>query len=57
MLMNSNTYPQPAPPKQKPPPEKNAHLKGHRRFNADLKDLKEECARGISQHGSKVSRD
>jgi ubiquitin-conjugating enzyme E2 Q len=31
--------------------EKNAHLKGRKRFNADLDDLKGEC---IVQHGFKV---
>jgi len=38
----------------KPPTEKNAHLKGRKRFNADLDDMKEESVGGIIQHGFKV---
>lgn len=38
----------------RPVTEKNAHLKGRKRFNADLDDLKEECISGIVQHGYKV---
>lgn len=34
--------------------EKNAHLKGRKRFNADLDDMKEECIGGIIQHGFNV---
>jgi len=39
------------PPQVKPPQEKNAHLKGRKRFNADLEDLKGECATGMALHG------
>jgi hypothetical protein len=38
----------------KPATEKNAHLKGRKRFNADLDDMKAECIGGIVQHGFKV---
>ena len=38
----------------RPTTEKNAHLKGRKRFNADLGDMKEECVSGIAQHGYKV---
>ncbi|TFK19866.1 hypothetical protein FA15DRAFT_626277 [Coprinopsis marcescibilis] len=32
-------------------PNKNAHLKGRRRFNADLEDMKELCSGGYEVHG------
>jgi len=32
-------------------PEKNAHLKGRRRYKADLDDLKEECKAGFMSQG------
>jgi len=38
----------------RPATEKNAHLKGRKRFNADLDDIKEESISGIAQHGYKV---
>jgi hypothetical protein len=33
----------PEPSKSAPSPMKNVHLKGRKRFNADLADMKEEC--------------
>lgn len=38
----------------KPVIEKNAHLKGRKRFNADLDDMKEGCIGSIAQNGFKV---
>jgi ubiquitin-conjugating enzyme E2 Q len=48
-------YPSPVA-KEKPlvVTDKNNHLKGRRRFNADLDDMKEECTNGFVQHGFKV---
>lgn len=46
-------YPTPLA-KVKPATEKNAHLKGRKRFNADLHDMKEECTGGIVQHGFRI---
>jgi hypothetical protein len=46
-------YPSPVA-KVKPLADKNNHLKGRKRFNADLDDMKEECTSGIVQHGFKV---
>ncbi|TFK43105.1 hypothetical protein BDQ12DRAFT_165045 [Crucibulum laeve] len=35
-------------------PQKNAHLKGRRRFTADLDDIKAECKDGLMFHGLRV---
>jgi ubiquitin-conjugating enzyme E2 Q len=35
-------------------PNKNVHLKGRKRFTADLSDIKEACGAGLVLHGLKL---